>query len=230
MSKQRAAVSWSGGKDSCLAFHRARQRFEVDALITMFTENGTRSRSHGLRPEILQRQAELLGLDSISGRGSWQTYEARFKRILQQLSGQKYTHVVFGDILLEEHKQWVERVCGEIGLQALEPLCGESTAKLVQEFLSLGGQAQIVATKASLLDESWLGRQLNPELLSSFQQLGIDPCGEYGEFHTLVTDFPGFRGPLQTHETGRLLHDGYWMLDLALASRESQPPVFDHSP
>ncbi len=230
MSKPRAAVSWSGGKDSCLAFHRAREHFEVGALITMFTQDGTRSRSHGLRPEIIQRHAELLDLESISGRGSWQTYEAGFKHILQQFSRDAYTHVIFGDILLEEHKQWVERVCGEIGLRALEPLWGESTARLVREFLSLGGQAQIVATKASLLDESWLGKQLNPEVLSNLQQLGIDPCGEYGEFHTLVTDFPGFRGPLRAHETGRLLHDGYWMLDLALASRESQPPVFDHGP
>lgn len=214
MQKPRAAVSWSGGKDSCLAFHRARQQLEVTALISMFTEDGSRSRSHGLRPEILQRQGEALGLELVCGRGSWQTYEAGFKRVLGDLRARGFTHMVFGDILLEEHKQWVERVCGEAGLEAWEPLWRQPTKELLREFLDTGGQALIVATKATLLDETWLGRQLNSDMFACFERLGIDPCGENGEYHTLVTNFPAFRFPLRTRECGRLLHDGYWMLDL----------------
>ena len=216
MEKHRAAISWSGGKDSCLAFHRASHHLEIGALITMFTEDGSRSRSHGLRPEILHRQADLLGIELICGRGSWQTYEAEFKRILGDLHARGFTHAVFGDILLEEHKQWVERVCSEVGLEALEPLWGQSTTALVNEFLRLGGQACIVAAQAALLDASWLGQQLDSTIVSNLQKLGIDACGEYGEFHTLVSNFPGFRLPLKIRETARLEHDGYWMLDLVL--------------
>lgn len=212
--RRRAAISWSGGKDSCLAFYRARLEFDVGALITMFTEDGSRSRSHGLRPEVLDCQAELLGLERISGRASWQTYETEFKCILGELGKRGYSHVVFGDIFLDDHRHWVERVCGEVGLVAVEPLWGAPTSELLEEFLSLGGKAQIVATQASLMDESWLGRQLGPHLISEFQQLGIDPCGEYGEFHTLVTDFPGFRSPLKVREVDRIVHSGYRLLDL----------------
>lgn len=216
MSKPQAAVSWSGGKDSCLALHRARQQFDVAALITMFTEDGTRSRSHGLRPEILQRQAELLQLELLQGRGSWQSYEAEFKKLLHELRERQFSHVVFGDIFLDDHKHWVERVCREAGLIAVEPLWEQPTSGLLLEFLNLKGEARIVATKAALLDESWLGRSLSAELLPEFEKLGIDPCGEYGEYHTLVTSSPLFTAPLKITDLGHHWHDGYWMLDVVI--------------
>jgi len=216
MRRPRAAVSWSGGKDSYLAFNRASQQFEVAALITMFTEDGTRSRSHGLRPEVLQKQASLLQMEVLQGRGSWKTYEVEFKKLLNELRDRQFSHVVFGDIFLDDHKHWVDRVCRESGLTAVEPLWEQPTSELLMEFLSLQGEARIVATKAALLDESWLGRLLAPELLSEFERLGIDPCGEYGEYHTLVTSSPMFTAPLQISDAGHHFHDGYWMLDLAL--------------
>ena len=100
MSKPKAAVSWSGGKDSYLALHRAARVFDVQALLTMFTEDGRRSRSHGLRPEVLARQASLLNLRLVSGRGSWTTYEAEFKRVLRELASDGFSHVICGDIFL----------------------------------------------------------------------------------------------------------------------------------
>ncbi len=117
----------------------------------MFTEDGTRSRSHGLRPEVIARQAELLGLSLVSGRGSWKTYEEEFKRVLRELARDGFP-VIFGDIFLDEHKAWVERVCSECGFEAVEPLWGEPTISLFREFLMTGTEAQIVATKAALLD------------------------------------------------------------------------------
>ncbi len=213
--RPKAAMSWSGGKDSCLAFHRTRQQFDMGALITMFTEDGRRSRSHGLRPEILQHQAEALGLELVGGRCNWQTYEAEFKRILKDLRARDFTHVVFGDILLAEHKQWVERVCGEVGLEAMEPLWGESTTDLLQEFLALGGKARIVSCKAALMDESWLGRWIDLALLPEFDRLGVDPCGENGEYHTVVTAAPAFRSPLKIQALDHSLHDGYWAMDFS---------------
>jgi diphthine-ammonia ligase len=216
MAKPKAAVSWSGGKDSYLALHRAAGAFDVQAFLTMFIEDGTRSRSHGLRPEVLDRQASLLNFPLLSGRASWANYEEEFKRVLRDLAGDGFSHVVFGDIFLDEHKMWVERVCKECGLQAVEPLWGEQTSALFREFLATGGQARIVATKAALLDERWLGTTLCEEMLSSFESLGVDACGERGEYHTVVVASPRMRSPLELREVGHLVHDGYWMLDLEL--------------
>jgi diphthine-ammonia ligase len=216
MPKPKAAVSWSGGKDSYLALHRTADVFNVQALLTMFTEDGTRSRSHGLRPEVLARQSRLLNLPLISGRGSWTTYEEEFKRALRELTYDGYSHVIFGDIFLDEHKIWVERVSNECGLEAVEPLWGEETSELFREFLATGAQAQIVATKAALLNDTWLGKKLREDMLSSFESLGVDACGERGEYRTLVFSSPRMTSPLKLHEVRRLMHDGYWMLDLEL--------------
>jgi diphthine-ammonia ligase len=216
MPKPKAAVSWSGGKDSYLALHRAADAFDIRALVTMFTEDGTRSRSHGLRPEVVARQASLLNLPLVTGRGSWETYEDEFKRVLRELATNGFSHVIFGDIYLAAHKAWVERVCTECDLEALEPLWGEQTPRLLQEFLATGAEAKIVATKAALLDEKWLGRTLSEETLSTLESLGVDPCGERGEYHTLVFASPRMNAPLALREVGRLMHDGYWKLDLML--------------
>lgn len=216
-SKPKAAVSWSGGKDSYLALHRAAGDFDVQALLTMFTEDGARSRSHGLRPEVVARQASLLNLPLMSGRGSWKTYEEEFKRILRELARDGFSHVIFGDIFLDEHKAWVERVCNECGLEAVEPLWGEDTTALLREFLATGAQAQIVSTKAALLNKKWLGAKLCEEMVSSFEPLGVDACGERGEYHTLVFASSLMSSSLELREVGRLMHDGYWMLDLQLA-------------
>jgi uncharacterized protein (TIGR00290 family) len=216
MPKPKAAVSWSGGKDSYLALHRAAGPFDIQALVTMFTEDGTRSRSHGLRPEVLAHQAGLLNLPLVSGRGSWKSYEEEFKRLLRQLVQGSFSHVIFGDIFLDEHKAWVERVCSQCGLEAVEPLWGEPTTELLREFLSTGARAEIVATRAALLDEKWLGISLCEETLSTLELLGVDACGERGEYHTLVFASPRMSSPLKVREVGRLMHDGYWMLDLDL--------------
>jgi uncharacterized protein (TIGR00290 family) len=216
MKKPKAAVSWSGGKDSYLALHRAASTFDIRALLTMLTEDGTRSRSHGLRPEVLARQASLLNLSLVSSCASWNTYEGQFKSVLRELAEDEFSHVVFGDIFPDEHKMWVERVCSECGLAAVEPLWGEETASLLQEFLATGAQAQIVATNGALLDDKWLGRQLSKEMLPTFASLGIDACGERGEYHTLVFASPLMGSPLQVREVARVLHDGYWLLDLEL--------------
>jgi len=217
MPKPKAAVSWSGGKDGYLALHRTADLFNIEALLTMFTEDGTRSRSHGLRPEVLVRQASLLNLPLISARASWKTYEQEFKRGLRELAGDGFSHVVFGDIFLDEHKMWVERVCNECGLEAIEPLWGEHTSTLFRQFLATGAQAQIVATNAALLNDTWLGKKLCEDMLSNFESVGVDACGERGEYHTLVFASPRMTSELKLREIDRLMHDGYWMLDLELA-------------
>ena len=155
MARPTAAISWSGGKDSCAAFHRARADFDIVAAVTMFNEDGTRSRSHGLRPEIITAQVERLRLRPIAERCSWETYEAAFSRALTIASGLGITHVIFGDILFDEHREWAERVSGGSGLLAIEPLWKQSTTDLYRDFVASGARARIVTVRISKLDESF---------------------------------------------------------------------------
>lgn len=216
MPKAKAAISWSGGKDSYLALHRVSEKFELVAALTMFTEDGARSRSHGLRPEVVERQAKLLEFPLLVGRASWKSYEEEFKRVLREVAQGGCTHVVFGDIFLDDHKLWVERVCGECALDSVEPLWGEDTEKLFREFVDTGATAQIVSAKAALLDNSWLGKRLSVDMLPRFRELGVDPCGERGEYHTVIVDSPLMTGPLGLRARESLQHDGYWLQDLEL--------------
>src|SRR5438874_12716055 len=108
LPKPRAAISWSGGKDSCAAFARARESFDVAAMVTMFDEEAARSRSHGLRPEVLAAQANRLGVRRVTGRCAWHTYDTAFSGALATLASDGITHVVFGDILFDEHRRWAE--------------------------------------------------------------------------------------------------------------------------
>src|SRR5438094_3327183 len=97
------------------------------------------------------------------------------------------TVVVFGDILFEEHRQWAERMCAAHALTAVEPLWGTSTTTLYQEWIASGSDALIVTARAQFLDAAWLGRRLDETCLPEFARLGVDPCGERGEYHTVVT-------------------------------------------
>ena len=144
MSKPRAAISWSGGKDSCAALARIRSAFDVVAMVTMFDEEAARSRSHGLRPEILAAQADRLRLRQIVGRCTWDTYDVQFSNALGTLAADGITHVVFGDILFDEHRRWAERMCEPHGLVAVEPLFGCSTTQLFHEWIAGRGEALIV--------------------------------------------------------------------------------------
>jgi len=209
-------VSWSGGKDSCAALLRARDICDVVAMVTMVDEEGMRSRSHGLRPEVLAAQAARLGLRQVVGRCHWNTYENVFARSLESLAEDGVTHVVFGDILFDEHRRWAERLCERAGLTAIEPLWGLSTEMLFEEWVDSGAEAIIVTARAECLDESWLGRPLRRELLPALRQAGVDPCGERGEYHTLVTNTSLFSEPLVIQTLGRVQRSGCWALDVTV--------------
>src|SRR2546430_3163523 len=115
-SKPLAAISWSGGKDSCAALARARESLDVVAMVTMFDEAAARSRSHGLRPEVLAAQADRLGLRRVTGCCNWQSYDRAFSEALSTLASEGITHMVFGDILFEEHRRWAESICRPHGI------------------------------------------------------------------------------------------------------------------
>jgi uncharacterized protein (TIGR00290 family) len=215
-SRPRAAISWSGGKDSCAALIRARASLDVDTMITMFDDEGARSRSHGLRPEVLDAQAERLGLRRITQRCSWATYNEAFSAALVEAASVGVTHVVFGDILFEEHRRWAERMCEPLGLTAVEPLWGLSTDVLFHEWIASGADALIVTARAEFLDSTWLGRRLSKECLAEFARLGVDPCGERGEYHTVVTNTALFDRPLHLRHGGHVQRSGCWALDVSV--------------
>jgi uncharacterized protein (TIGR00290 family) len=216
MPRPKAAISWSGGKDSCAAYHRARSAFDVVTAITMFNEEGTRSRSHGLRPEILADQVDRLGLQSTTETCTWDSYDAAFDRALARAAAAGVTHVIFGDILYDEHRQWAERLSAGRGLTAVEPLWKESTTDLYRSFLASGTRARIVTVRSSKLDESFLGRDLAENLLDEFVAREVDPCGERGEYHTVVTSCEAFSRPLRVRAMGRATNSGCIAEDLVL--------------
>ena len=221
VSQPRAAISWSGGKDSCAALHRTNAQYDVVSMITMFDEAGERSRSHGLRPELLAAQADRLGLRRVTGRCTWQTYDAAFSTALAEVHADGVTHVIFGDILFEQHRAWAESQCAAHGLIAVEPLFGSSTTTLFDEWIASGADAIIVTARAEFLDESWLGRPLRRDMLDELTRLGVDPCGERGEYHTAVTNSPLFSSRLDVTANGHVQRSGCWTLDLVVSRQSS---------
>ncbi len=210
--------SWSGGKDSCLALNRALQAGgECVALLTMLDETGERSRSHGLRPELLKAQAQAMNLPLHVGNATWNSYESVFVEQLQKLHDKGVRAAVFGDIDLEAHREWEEKVCARVGLQTCLPLWKEPRRKLVDEFIGAGFKAIIVSAREDRLPPDCLGRILDEELVEWIESHGCDACGEEGEYHSVVIDGPLFQAPLQLIPGEQSQHGGCWFLDFRLA-------------
>ncbi len=201
-----------------MAFHRARNEVDFAFAITMMDESGERSRSHGLRRDVMQAQVDALGIRWLTRGCSWDSYEASFIDALHEARRGGVTHLVCGDILYPEHREWVEKACRAANLTAVEPIFGTPTLNVYREFLEMGGVARIVAIEASKLDPDWLFRQLDEASLPSFAQRGVDPCGENGEYHTLVTNCPAFSGPVAVEPGEHVLRSGYWAVDVRLAA------------
>lgn len=215
MVGRRVLASWSGGKDSCLALWRAvRAGAHPQALLTMADERGERSRSHGLRPEVLELQAAALGLPLRVRRASWDGYEAEFIARLNEARADGCEAAVFGDIDLDAHREWEEKVCAAAGLQAWLPLWQQARAALVREFIDAGFRARIVVVNTRLAGEEWLGRELSHEWVDRMLAEGMDPCAEAGEFHTLAMDGPLFAQPLRLRDGDIHRHGDYVSLDL----------------
>jgi diphthine-ammonia ligase len=219
MSRDAIVCSWSGGKDSCLALWRAVQAgSRLCALTTMFTEDGQRSRSHGLSREVLAAQAEALGVPLLSRSATWDDYEQAFVDLLRDARRLGATAVVFGDIDIPRHRQWEENVCWQAGLAARLPLWQTDRLTLLDEFWDAGFECRLVAIRDGLVDRKYLGRVLDRALAVELSSMGIDACGENGEFHTLVTAGPLFRQPLRFALGEQVLKSGCWFQDVSSRS------------
>lgn len=194
----RAAISWSAGKDSMLALLHAREAgLAVDTFLTLCEADGT-TKSHALPAALVAAQVKALG-------GRWQpvrvadgvpgAYAQAFDTALATLRAEGHTHLVFGDIDLQAHRDWLEPACARAGLVAVFPLWGRARAALAAEIVARGIEAHLVCVDTRWLDDAFAGARYDAELLARLPA-GVCPCGEEGEFHTFVSGGPGFAQPL----------------------------------
>lgn len=208
-----AISSWSGGKDSCLACYKAMQEgYKIEYLLNFVSRGSKRGCFHGLGGRLLRHQAELIGIPLVQYEVSpdMSKYEEEFKAAVSELRGEHIGSMVFGDIYLLEHESWIERVCGEININALEPLWNMSPEKIIEEFVGLGFKAIIVSCKADVMGKEFIGREISLELMEELKTKDICPCGEKGEFHTLVVDGPIFKRPIEIVESAIIIKEGFW--------------------
>jgi diphthine-ammonia ligase len=207
-----SVCSWSGGKDSCFALIKAiEQGYVPKVLLNVLNEEGKISRSHGIPSDILQAQADAARIPIYFIESSWQEYEKKFTAGLQLLK-QEYelTHAVFGDIDLQAHRDWEEKVCEQAGLEAVLPLWKQDRLQLVNEMLESGIETMIVSCN-EIMGERFLGKTLTPSLVAELQEIGVDPCGENGEFHTVVVNCkPLFSKRINVVVKEKLKHNDYW--------------------
>jgi len=213
----RFIASFSGGKDSTLALFKAMKVGEAVGLIVMMEEEGKRSRSHGMPPELIRAQASSIGLPIYSAAASWTDYEKVFIRLLEEAKNQGAEVLVTGDLDMPGHGSWNEKVTNYVGLKLGMPLWEMNHRAAVEEFIDLGFVTVIVTVNLSLgMLEDDLGRTLTHEYVKELEARGIDPCGEGGEFHTTVIDGPIFKHPIPVRN-GEIVRDGdYAFLPLEL--------------
>ena len=196
------AVSWSGGKDSTMCLHTILQdgKYDVSTLITTVTETYSRVSMHGVREELLDRQAESLGIKLVKiyipADCTNEVYERKMTDAYNELLGLGVEAVAYGDIFLEDVRRYREKNMKDTGLHPIFPIWGRNTRELAAEFLMLGYKAKIVCVDLNRLSESYVGREYDQEFLDMLPE-DCDPCGENGEFHTFVYKGPTFKKSIQ---------------------------------
>jgi uncharacterized protein (TIGR00290 family) len=205
------ALSWSGGKDSALTLWTLRrQAVEPAALITTVTDAYDRISMHGVRRELLSRQAEAAGVPLVEVRIPPAcvnaVYEARMAQAFASPPLADVEAVAFGDLFLEDVRAYRETRLAAAGKRGLFPLWGRDTGALARELIAAGFQAIVVCVDPRALDASFAGRAYDEQLLAELPA-GVDPCGENGEFHTFVHAGPIFTEPIAC-ETGEVVERG----------------------
>ena len=227
---KKAIINWSGGKDCCYALYQLRKEFPAVEvrLLTSVSEATNRVSMHGVREKLIDLQAQLLGLSVekvyLPESPDNATYEKILANKYDQLKNEGFQQSIFGDIFLEDLRQFREKQMKRVGLKAVFPLWKMNTALLSRQFLADGFKAIIVAADAKLFGKADLGKIYDKRFISELPN-DVDPCGENGEFHTVVFDGPGFDSRLDfvTGETVKKYYPspnggkenlGFWFLNL----------------
>ncbi len=230
--KKSCIFNWSGGKDSALALYHCLQDSLLDIryLVTTMNDQANRISMHGVREELLILQAKSIGIPLVQIRlpemPGMDEYESRMSEHLQAFRNEGITHSVYGDICLEDLRNYREAQLKKADFTGIFPLWKRDTAEVVNEFLDLGFRTVISCSQYNL--KRLVGKELNRELVASFPP-GIDACGENGEFHTFVYDGPVFKHPISFRTGIKVLKEytapqdaasakvekvGFWYMDL----------------
>lgn len=229
MSVRQVLVSWSGGKDSalCLQALRADPGVEVVGLVTSVTRDYDRVSIHGVRRSLLEQQAASLRLPlftiDLEPVTTNDTYDRSFLAALDQVKRTlpEVDAIAFGDLFLEDVKAYRERLLAGSGFEPLFPLWGVDTASLAQRFVRDGFAARLVCIDTTQLDGSFAQRSFDSSLLADLPN-AVDPCGERGEFHTFVSDGPGYHSPVNYRLGDIVMRDDRFAF-ADLLPRESPP-------
>ncbi len=222
-SLKKVALSWSSGKDSAWALHLLRKQpdIEVVALITTFNSEADRVAMHAVRRTLVEAQAERTGLPLWPVELPWPCsnleYEDRMRIVCQRATAEGITAIAFGDLFLQDVRDYRVRQLQGTGLEPLFPVWQIPTQQLSRDMITAGMKAKITCVDPSKLAKSFAGQDYDSRLLQLLPP-GIDPCGENGEFHTFVYDAPVFSRPIEI-QTGEVIeHDGFVFADLLLES------------
>jgi uncharacterized protein (TIGR00290 family) len=219
---KRTLLSWSSGKDSAWALHILRQQGDIEliGLLTTFNESADRVAMHAVRRELVEMQASAAGLPLWPVWLPWpcsnEVYEARMRAALERARRADVTHIVFGDLFLEDIRAYRVRQLAGSGIEPLFPLWGtpQDTPILARQMLDAGLRAMLTCVDPAQLDGRFVGRMFDDALLAELPP-GVDPCGERGEFHTFCCDGPMFARPIPVRFIDAILRDRFWFADLA---------------
>lgn len=213
MPKTKSIFNWSGGKDSAFCLYKLLQtgEYDIQCLLTSISEQYQRISMHGVRVELLEQQAERIGIPliklQIPENPSMETYDNLMSETLTGLKQQGAQVSIFGDIFLEDLRAYREAKLAELDLKGIFPLWGSSTKELIREFIALGFKTIVTCVSEKHLDKSFAGRIIDESFLNDLPD-GVDPCGENGEFHTFVFDGPLFPSPIP-FEKGEVVYRTY---------------------
>ncbi len=211
-------MSWSSGKDSAWALQKVLMggEYEVVALLTTVNQKFERVAMHAVRNQLLRRQAEALSLPLWEVALPWPCSNEDYERIMRDQVARaqelEITHMIFGDLFLEDVRKYREDRLAGTGIEPVFPLWGRSTAELAQEMVKGGLVAHLSTVDPKQLDPRFVGRRFDDALLAELPD-GVDPCGEKGEFHSFVSSIPAFAAPIAVERGEVIERDGFWFCD-----------------
>lgn len=211
--KQKAFFNWSGGKDSSLALYHflKNDKFSIDYLLTNVSAEFNRISMHGVSFDLLELQAKSLNIPlttmAINKDASMEEYGKQVTEKMSFFTNQNIKNCVFGDIFLEDLKNYRENQLEKVGIKAHFPLWKRPTSEIIKEFIALGFKAKVVSINANLLDQSFAGRELDESFINDLPE-NVDVCGENGEFHSYVYDGPIFKKPIPI-QVGKIVKKEY---------------------
>lgn len=231
---EKAIFCWSGGKDSSLCLYEVlkERKYNVVYLLTTLNENFKRISMHGVQEELLEQQAQSIGIPlkkMYVKEGSYEEYERNMEKLLLEMKAEGITNVLFGDIFLDDLRKYREDNLAKVGMTAVFPLWKKDTTKLISNFISLGFRTITCCVNDRYLGEDMVGTEIDNAFLKALPE-NVDPCGENGEFHTFCFDGPIFKSKIRFSKGDKVYKPlevkgegvcssgetkGFWYCDLA---------------